>query len=253
MRIPRIYTGQELRGNTRIALEPRPSAHIARALRMREGDKLTLFDGVDGEYPATIATIDKKKVVVITGAHQARELESNLHIHLGIAISRGDRMDWMVQKATELGVNVLTPLFTERTEVKLAGERAAKKIHHWQQIAISACEQCGRNRLPAIEALQDVASWLASTDAARKFVLHHRADSIGGAGDKPASIALLVGPEGGLSDQEISAAEQAGFQSLCLGPRVLRTETAPLAAIAILQAHWGDMQHYKVVPLDTLS
>ena len=242
MRIPRIYTGQELRGNTRIELEPGPSAHIARALRMREGDKLTLFNGEGGEYPTEIASVGKKKVVVTTGAHQALELESNLRIHLGIAVSRGDRMDWVIQKATELGVDTLTPLFTERTEVKLAGERAAKKIHHWQQIAISACEQCGRNRLPVIHALQELGHWLASTEAQRKLVLHHRADSIGGAGDKPDSIALLVGPEGGLSDHEISAAEQAGFQSLRLGPRVLRTETAPLAAIAILQGHWGDMQ-----------
>jgi 16S rRNA (uracil1498-N3)-methyltransferase len=151
-------------------------------------------------------------------------------------------MDWVVQKATELGVNALTPLFTERTEVKLTGERAAKKIRHWQQIAISACEQCGRNRLPMIHALQDMDHWLASTEAQRRFVLHHRADSIGGASDKPDSIALLVGPEGGLGDNEIGAAEQAGFQPLRLGPRILRTETAPLAAIAILQAHWGDMQ-----------
>ena len=242
MRIPRIYTGQALLGNARIELEPGPSAHVARALRMREGDKLTLFNGEGGEYPAEIAAIDKKKVLVTTGAHQALELESNLHIHLGIAVSRGDRMDWIVQKATELGVDALTPLFTERTEVKLAGDRAAKKIHHWQQIAISACEQCGRNRLPMIHALQELDHWLASTEAQRKFVLHHRADPAGGASEKPASIALLVGPEGGLSDQEISMAEQAGFQSLRLGPRVLRTETAPLAAIAILQAHWGDMQ-----------
>ena len=242
MRIPRIYTAQPLRGNTRIKLEPVPSAHIARVLRMREGDKLTLFNGEGGEYLAVIAAIDKKKVMVATGAHQALELESSLGIHLGIAISRGDRMDWIVQKATELGVEALTPLFTERTEVKLADHRAAKKIRHWQQIAISACEQCGRNRLPVIAGLQELGNWLASTKAERKFVLHHRADSIGGASDKPASIALLVGPEGGLSDYEISAAEQAGFQSLRLGPRVLRTETAPLAAIAILQAHWGDMQ-----------
>jgi 16S rRNA (uracil1498-N3)-methyltransferase len=150
-------------------------------------------------------------------------------------------MDWIVQKATELGVIALTPLFTERTEVKLAGDRAAKKFHHWQQIAISACEQCGRNRLPVIHALQELDHWLASTEADRKFVLHHRADSIGWAGDKPDSIALLVGPEGGLGDNEIGAAELAGFQSLRLGPRILRTETAPVAAIAILQAHWGDM------------
>jgi 16S rRNA (uracil1498-N3)-methyltransferase len=242
MRIPRIYTGQALRGNNRIELEPGPSAHVARALRMREGDKLTLFNGEGGEYPTDIAAIDKKKVVVTTGAYQALELESNLHIHLGIAVSRGDRMDWVVQKATELGVDTLSPLFTERTEVRLTGERAAKKIHHWQQIAISACEQCGRNRLPVIQGLQDMSHWLAATQAQRKFVLHHRADAIGGAGDKPDSIALLVGPEGGLGDNEIAAAEQAGFQSLRLGPRILRTETAPLAAIAILQAHWGDMQ-----------
>jgi len=242
MRIPRIYTGQELRGDACIGLEPGPSAHIARALRMREGDKLTLFNGEGGEYPTEIAAIDKKKVVVTTGPHRVLELESNLQIHLGIAISRCDRMDAIVQKATELGVVALTPLFTERTEVKLAGDRAAKKIRHWQQIAISACEQCGRNSIPAIQALQDIGDWLASAQAERKFVLHHRADSIGGASDKPASIALLVGPEGGLSGNEIGAAQQAGFQSLRLGPRILRTETAPLAAIAILQAHWGDMQ-----------
>jgi 16S rRNA (uracil1498-N3)-methyltransferase len=242
MRIPRIYTGQALRGNTRIELEPGPSAHIARALRMHKGDKVTLFNGEGGEYPTEISAIDKKKVVVTTDTHRTLERESNLQIHLGIAVSRGDRMDWIVQKATELGVDTLTPLFTERTEVRLTGERAAKKIRHWQQIAISACEQCGRNRVPAIHALQELSHWLAATEAERKFVLHHRADPVGGASDKPASIALLVGPEGGLSDQEISAAEQAGFQSLRLGPRVLRTETAPLAAIAILQAHWGDMQ-----------
>jgi 16S rRNA (uracil1498-N3)-methyltransferase len=223
MRIPRIYTGQELRGNTRIELEPGPSAHIARALRMREGDKLTLFNGEGGEYPTEIAAIDKKKVLVTTGAHRALELESDLQIHLGIAVSRGDRMDWIVQKATELGVDALTPLLTERTEVKLAGDRAAKKIHHWQQIAISACEQCGRNRLPVIHTLQDMAHWLASTEAQRKFVLLHRAESIGAASDKPASIALLVGPEGGLADIEIAAAEQAGFQSLRLGPRILHS------------------------------
>jgi len=242
MRIPRIYTGQALQGNNRIELESGPSAHIARALRMREGDKLTLFNGEGGEYPTEIASVGKKKVVVTTGAHRTLELESNLRIHLGIAVSRGDRMDWVIQKATELGVDTLTPLLTERTEVKLAGDRAARKIRHWQQIAISACEQCGRNRLPVIHALHDLGPWLASTEAQRKFVLHHRADSIGGAGDKPASIALLVGPEGGLGVDEIGAAEQAGFQSLRLGPRILRTETAPVAAIAILQARWGDMQ-----------
>ena len=151
-------------------------------------------------------------------------------------------MDWVVQKATELGAYSLTPLFTERTEVKLAGERADKKIRHWQQVATSACEQCGRNRLPVINSLQPLHSWLMATEAERKFVLHHRSDTATTASNKPTSVALLVGPEGGLSAEEINAAEQAGYQSLRLGPRVLRTETAPLAAIAILQARWGDMQ-----------
>ena len=242
MRIPRIYTGQELLGNANIALEPGPSQHIARALRMRVGETVTLFNGEGGEYPARVAAVDKKTVRVTTESHQAIELESDLDIHLGIAISRGDRMDWVVQKATELGVHTITPLFTERTEVKLAGDRADKKIRHWQQITIGACEQCGRNRLPVINHLQDINRWLNATAAERKFVLHHRAVSIGAASDRPDSIALLIGPEGGLSTSEINNAESAGYQSLQLGPRVLRTETAPLAAIAILQAHWGDMQ-----------
>jgi len=242
MRVPRIYTEQQLHAATGIQLEAGPSQHIARVLRMRAGDTLVLFNGSGGQYSADISAIDKKNVWVNTGALQQRDVESSLHIHLGIAVSRGDRMDWVVQKATELGVSSLTPLFTERNGVRLAGDRADKKHRHWRQIAISACEQCGRNQLPAIQPALDLGQWLVATDAERKFVLHHRAESAGGVTDKPDSIALLVGPEGGLSAAEIAAAEQAGYQSLRLGPRILRTETAPLAAIAILQARWGDMQ-----------
>lgn len=242
MRIPRIFTGQQLQANARIELESGPSQHISRALRMRAGDGLILFNGNGGAYPAEIAALDKKTVVVTTADIVEQELEAPLAIHLGIAISRGDRMDWVVQKATELGAYSLTPLFTERTEVKLAGERADKKIRHWQQVATSACEQCGRNRLPVINSLQPLHSWLMATEAERKFVLHHRSDTATTSSNKPTSVALLVGPEGGLSAEEINVAEQAGYQSLRLGPRVLRTETAPLAAIAILQARWGDMQ-----------
>ena len=183
----------------------------------------------------------KNMYSVLTGAHLQKECESPLDIHLGIAVSRGERMDWIVQKSTELGVTSLTPLSSEHSGVKLAGDRADKKILHWQQIAISACEQCGRNRPPIIHPLQALNLWLASTVAERKFVLHHRADNIG-TGRAPASIALLVGPEGGLSESEIAAAAQAGYAALRLGPRVLRTETAPLAAIAILQGWWGDMR-----------
>ena len=241
MRITRIYTAQKLLSNTLVVLEPEPSRHLARVLRLGVGDTLTLFDGSGGEYPAEITAVDKKLVQVMTGLHQQYECESPLNIHLGIAISRGERMDWVVQKATELGVTSLTPLSTEHAGVKLAGDRADRKIQHWQQIAISACEQSGRNRIPTIHPLQALAAWLATTVAEKKFVLHHRADSTE-TGTAPGSIALLVGPEGGLSDSEIEAARKADYTALRLGPRVLRTETAPLAAIAILQGWWGDMR-----------
>lgn len=241
MRITRIHTLQRLQSNSVIVLEPDASRHLARVLRLVVRDAVTLFDGHGGEYPGTITAIDKHTVSILTGSHLPKECESNLPIHLGIALSRGERMDWVVQKATELGVASVTPLFTERTGVKLAGERAAKKIHHWQQIAISACEQCGRNRPPIVHPIHALEQWLATTDAERKFVLHHRADTIAAA-TAPTSVALLIGPEGGLSEREIALAEQAGYSSLLLGPRIMRTETAPLAAIAILQGWWGDMR-----------
>ncbi len=241
MRITRIYTAQKLHSNATIVLEPEPSRHLARVLRMGVGDNLTLFDGRGGEYPAEIAALDKKSVQVVTGIQRHRECESPLDIHLGIAVSRGERMDWIMQKSTELGITALTPLLTAHSGVKLAGDRADKKILHWQQIAISACEQCGRNQLPKIYPVQTLDFWLGSTIAERKFVLHHRAENAG-TGNAPGSVALLVGPEGGLSESEIGAAAQAGYTALRLGPRVLRTETAPLAAIAILQGWWGDMR-----------
>lgn len=245
MRTTRIYTSTPLGSHAAVVLEPEPSHHLVRVLRLGVGDTLTVFDGCGGEYPCEITAVDKKHVQVRTGAHLPRECESPLAIHLGIAVSRGERMDWIVQKATELGVTALTPLVTEHNSVKLDAARAAKKIQHWQQVAISACEQCGRNRLPVVHAIKPLQQWLAVTDAERKFVLHHRAESAGlasVAGAAPHVAALLVGPEGGLSEAEITAAEQAGYAALRLGPRVLRTETAPLAVIAVLQACWGDMQ-----------
>lgn len=241
MRIPRIFTGQVLQAESTFDLEPGPSQHLARALRMQEGDSLILFDGRGGEYPAVLTCVGKKRVSVNTGTHNEKEVESPLALHLGIAVSRGERMEWVVQKATELGVTTITPLFTERTEVKLRGERAEKKIRQWQQIAISACEQSGRNRIPQLAPLTLLESWLGATEAERKLVLHHRAINEVHSDAIPASVALLIGPEGGLSEREIQLAEAAGYQSLQLGPRVLRTETAPLAAVTLLQSRWGDI------------
>lgn len=247
MRKPRIYSAQPLTSGATLALEEGPSVHIARALRMRADDSLVLFDGRGSEWPAHIRQVDKKAVTVTLGERSERSCESPLHIHVGIAISRGDRMDWIIQKATELGVSAITPLRSERSEVKLKGERAEKKLRHWQQIAISACEQCGRNTLPQLDALAQLTDWASAVDAHRKYVLHHRASATAKISEIPSSIALLIGPEGGLTDAEIAGSEQAGFSALALGPRVLRTETAPLAAIAILQARWGDM----ATPLST--
>jgi len=241
MRIPRIYTEQHLLANSTVQLEAGPSAHIAKALRMRVGDAVILFNGEGGEYRSSISALEKRHVELQIQDYDRREPESPLVLELGIAISRGDRMDWVIQKATELGVASITPLMTERTEVKLKGERAEKKHSHWQQVIISACEQCGRNRLPSLHHLVDVNDWLPRVDAQRKFVLHHRDDAANKQEQQPKSAAILVGPEGGLSDREIAVAVDTGFEALTLGPRVLRTETAPLAAVAILQSRWGDM------------
>ncbi|NND69008.1 MAG: 16S rRNA (uracil(1498)-N(3))-methyltransferase [Halioglobus sp.] len=241
MRLTRIYTLQALHSGASFVLEPGPSRHIARALRMNSGDALTLFDGRGGEYLATIDAIDKKSVSVTTGEHDPVERESGLAIHLGIAMSRGDRFDWVVQKSTELGVSRITPLTTEHTGVQLKGERLAKKLAHWRQVAISACEQCGRNRVPQIDSPDALDAWVSGTTATARYVLHPQGQPLPSGITSTPSVALLVGPEGGLSEGEIARAEAADYRSLTLGPRVLRTETAPLAAIAVLQAHWGDM------------
>jgi len=238
---PRIYTEHRLGVGAEFALEAGPSRHLAGALRLGTGATVTLFDGNGGEYGAVITELARKHVSVRVDSHRPDERESPLGIHLGISISRGERMDWIVQKATELGVTEISPLLSERTEVKLKGERAEKKIQHWRQVATSACEQCGRNRLPGIHPLQRIDVWSAAVQARCKLVLHHRSSFTLGELETPTELALLVGPEGGLSAAEIAAAEQLGFQSLALGPRILRTETAPLAALAILQSYWGDM------------
>lgn len=243
MRCPRIYTPQPLTPNSTVTLDTEAAHHVARVLRMQSGDALLLFNGDGSEYPATIAGIDKKCVQVTIAQATAADRESPLAIHLGIAISKGERMDWVIQKATELGVAQITPLITERVEVRLHGEREEKKLSHWQSVAIAACEQCARNRIPAIHSPQSLSHWLDSVQADAKFVLHHRSEiALESSAEAPKSIALLIGPEGGLSELEIALAERKNFAPLRLGPRVLRTETAPLAALTVLQFLWGDLR-----------
>jgi len=238
---PRFFTEQSLDEGLTLELETAPSQHIARSLRMGNGDTLTLFNGNGGEYPATIIAVDKRKVTVKLQSRIHREVESPLQIQLGIAISRGDRMDWVIQKTTELGVTRIAPLTSERGGHKLTAERAQKKLEHWRKVAASACEQCGRNQLPLIDPIQPLTDWTTNCDANTRLVLHHRQQTVAQLPTHEASAALLIGPEGGLSADEIHHATSSGFIELTLGPRVLRTETAPLAAIAILQSRWGDM------------
>ena len=245
MREIRAFIDQPLSEGAEVVLDNQTSRHLASVLRLNNGDPVTLFNGSGGEYTATLTSCSAKKVCARIDQHKNVEKESPLAITLAIGISRGDRMDTVIQKATEMGVISIIPLFTERTEVKLKGERLEKKLRHWQQIAISACEQCGRNLVPEIQTAQKLSDWLRSTtleNVDQKFVLHHRSDQdLTAVQTTPESVILLVGPEGGLSADEISAAADKNFNPLTLGPRVLRTETAPLAAIAILQYQWGDL------------
>ena len=241
MRIPRIYTPHSLTVGQSLVLEDAAAHYLGKVLRMQPGRELVLFNGQGGEFQAQIADMGKKQVTLAIGEFSAADRESPLQLELAIGVSRGERMDWVLQKATELGVTRITPLLTERTEVKLAGERQDKKVQHWQHILISACEQCQRNILPLLSEPRDLDEWLAQVDAQHKFVLHHR-DSSGLPDDTTvASVALLIGPEGGLSDHEIERARVKGFAPLTLGPRVLRTETAPIAAISLVQYRWGDL------------
>lgn len=243
MRIPRIYHPESLENQTQCQLSEDAANHVARVLRMTVGEHIELFDGSNHIYPAKIIESNKKVVKVAILGREFADKESNLKIHLGQVISRGERMEFTIQKSVELGVNVITPLWSERCGVKLDGERMDKKIQQWQKIAIAACEQCGRNIVPEIRPLMKLQDWCEENDGALKLNLHPRAQysiktlpniSVEG-------VRLLIGSEGGLSAQEIAQTEQQGFTEILLGKRVLRTETASLAAISALQICFGDL------------
>lgn len=238
---PRFFTALDLDSGS-LTLEKEPSRHIAKALRMRVGDTLCLFDGRGREGHGVIEAIERDNVQVRIDSVIDIERESPLTVTLAISLSRGDRVDTIVQKATELGVNTILPFTSERTGVRLEPARLARKRDHWQKIAISACEQCGRNVVPEIH---PVASFTELLTRVRELPgLRLLLQPTGEAQPLPPhceSLCLLIGPEGGFSDPEVQAAVDAGFASLQLGPRILRTETAPLAAIAVAQARWGDL------------
>ena len=243
MRIPRIYHPESLEYQTQCQLSEDAANHVGRVLRMVEGEQLELFDGSNHIYPAIITESNKKSVKVNILGRELSDKESNLKIHVGQVISRGERMEFTIQKSVELGVNVITPLWSERCGVKLDGERMDKKIQQWQKIVIAACEQCGRNVVPEIRPLMKLQDWCAEDDGALKLNLHPRAQhSIKTLPMIPKDgVRLLIGSEGGLSEQEIVQTQQKGFTEILLGKRVLRTETASLAAISALQIYFGDL------------
>lgn len=219
---------------------PEAQAHyIGRVLRMSEGAAVQLFDGSGQEFLGVLQEVGKKRVSVQLTESFAGQPDSTLNIHLGQGLSRGERMDWAIQKATELGVSEITPIVSERCEVRLKDERADKRLAHWRQIAISACEQCGRSSVPVIHPPLLLGEWLKACEAELKLVLHPVA-APWASHAKPASLAFLIGPEGGLSEAEVQQAQAAGYHPARLGPRVLRTETAPVVALAVAQQLWGD-------------
>jgi 16S rRNA (uracil1498-N3)-methyltransferase len=241
--ISRVYQPVPLHIQATIRLEQKAGHHLVHVLRARTGDKLTLFNGAGGEYESVIVNIDKKGVDVNITSFMPREVEPPCHIYLAQGLARGEKMDFIVQKAVELGVQKIIPLLTEHCNVRLDNERKEKRLQHWQGIAVNACEQCGRNRLPGITSPISFETWLPTVKAGLCFVLSPHVQNKLPTDTLPscASIVLLIGPEGGLSDNEIKAAIQHGFLPLNLGPRVLRTETASLAAITILQYRHGDL------------
>lgn len=226
-----------------VVLTPTASHHVLTVMRAKINDPLTLFNGEGGEYQGYITNIAKKKVSVQITSFEPRNTESTLELYLAQGISRGEKMDFTIQKAVELGIKKIIPLFTERSSVKLDQERAAKRLAHWQSIAIGAAEQSGRNCIPEIVRPLPLAEALPTMTADWRFILNPEAKQAVATQpiEKNKRILLLIGPEGGFSPHEVQTAAQCNFLPLSLGPRILRTETAAVVAIALFQSYFGDL------------
>ena len=241
MSAPRFYLDQTLAPGARFNLPPGPARHAARALRLGVNDTITLFNGRGGEYSARIERIQKDDVAIIVTGFDDIERESGLRVMLAQGISSGERMDYTLQKAVELGVAAIQPISAKRSVVKLAGERAERRVAHWQGVVASACEQCGRNQVPVVAPPLTLASWLGQHKASRLLFLSPMAETrLADLAAPTATDCLVAGPEGGFETDEIAALQAAGAVPVRLGPRVLRTETAALAALAAMQTLWGD-------------
>ena len=244
MRMNRVHAGQPLAAGLELALPDAAAYHVARVLRLRPGAPLVLFDGSGADFRAEIVAVDGDRVRVRVGERTAGLRESPLAITLVQAVSRSERMDWTLQKATELGVRRIQPVLSARSVVRLDERQAAKKLRHWQAIVAGACEQCGRSVLPDVRAPLELSRYFAESprEGQRLVLSPNGPASLAGLASTAARIELLIGPEGGLDDAELDASARAGFAPVRVGPRVLRTETAGIVALAVLQALWGDLQ-----------
>lgn len=234
--------GERLEQGRTLTLRGAPARHIATVLRLRAGDRVILFDGQGSEHEAIITGFSQRDPMVEIGVSAPLQPASQLPVNLGVAISKGSAMDFIVQKATELGVTEITPLVSARSEVRLNRERGARRVEHWNEIAISACEQCGRHFPPLLHPVSDATRWMAGASAELKLLLHPAARrSLATMRGRPDSIALMTGPEGGFSDAEVREGSELGFQAVRVGPRTLRADTAPLVGLTLVQSLWGDL------------
>lgn len=240
MRVSRLYVSERLGQNRTIELDSDAAHYVKTVLRLKKDSSLIVFDGTGGEYSATISEASKKRVALEVGEWHERHVESHLSIKLGLAISRGDKMDWAVQKAVELGIVEITPLLTERCVVQLKGEKRQQRLMHWQKIIQHASEQCGRTVLPLLLPICELNEWVDKQTGLKVFLDPYADKHLQQLTSEDRLVTLLSGPEGGFADQEREIAKEAGFIPVRLGARILRTETAALAAIAALQTLWGD-------------
>lgn len=244
--MPRFFVDMPLATGERLALPEDVARHV-QVLRMQPGDALTLFNGQGGQYEARLAELGRRMATVELGAFCALETEPPYRVTLAQGIAGGDKMDWLIEKAIELGASRIVPVGTARAVVRLSGERAARRQAHWQALVAAACEQCGRNRVPEVQPPRELSAWLDTLPAALdegelRLILSPRATQPFDALPKlapRATVTLLIGPEGGLAPEEEEAATARGFTPIALGPRVLRTETAGMAVLAALAARWG--------------
>ncbi len=245
MAVPRFFAPIDLAPDAAGRLVELPDAaahHATRVLRLAIGDALTLFTGAGGEYAATLIAADRRAATVRIDAFDPVERESALAVTLAQGVAANDAMDYAIRKAVELGVAAIQPLVTERSAPLPAGDRADKRLAHWRQVVVAACEQCGRNRVPDVAPARSIGEWLAAWSGPGFLLAPDGMTSLSAIGAPAAPPALLVGPEGGCTARETDAATACGFTKLRLGPRILRTETAGVAALAVLQAAWGDLQ-----------